>query len=998
MVSSSDETTPQCSPSDYSDEAHKNNVMNDNVITIDSDNFKALKESKADETKKVCGDKVIEAVKNGLHNERYSAEHADMQMAHECANGIEMTAASSCSTSSSSHTNGYDTATDVRTSVANAECSNERRHDTEDAKSDGVVETKSDTALSEANSNCRMEANASNADDHHIDCIELDDDSNSCIEAPPAKKMKCDQQNGSNQDEQESPIPDDPQTESSHKRPELTSSEALLNKLEAYVKEAIESAINIQVQREPLSVRKLILEKQLVLPNTISFPPSQAVDLLIEHDPDAPLSKVITRLFGEERPKLTEAEKRDRHLLKMSHPAPHMTKLLMDIGQDLVQESTYSDIVHAKNLPETPKNMETYKQVAQQLKPVWEALRKKNEPYKLKQYTCQLCCFKTESRIVLALHRQTPHFDGRKHQCALCPEYFTNENMIVQHYAKQHELVAGKEEAIPKNPCPCCDEDFMYKGQRDQHLKTCRRDLNRVRLIMAPKAPHDVSAINQWLWEKPPVDPAILQQQQVAQRQQAEKQQRAQLAQQQQQQQQRRSQTVNNNPALLAAQQQQAVYLLQQQRLRAAQAQAAAITQQQVKMSNIMNNPSLLAAVQQQLQRAAAAGIRTPGITPLFGVRLPTNSVRSSLLPSGSTLGNRLKTPSQVPSQRNIATNSAVASSSHNSGNMCEICDQNVQDKDRYLTHLQLFHKQMRGKSSVDMQQGAPLACSRCRDRFWTYEGLERHLVMAHGLVTSDLLTKAQKKEDGGRCKLCGKQYAFNMLQHLVTDHQVKLCSAEIMYSCDVCAFKCSSYNKLEVHLNTVHPKNPNQSTSISGNVAVSSAAGARENDSDDEVIVLSDESNNNRLNASSSCGSFSISTSLRNILPVPNLMSTSTVTKTNVNTNRKDSRTQSVKRYRQLLLPLKATTNNSQLIKPNALQHRYNCTKCSVSFETIVDVIEHWQQSHLTPMRVVLCKIDLCQVHLTEFQERHKLNVNLQMPERLDADKEADMITLDDD
>lgn len=35
----------------------------------------------------------------------------------------------------------------------------------------------------------------------------------------------------------------------------------------------------------------------------------------------------------------------------------------MDIGQDLVQESTYSDIVHARNLPEIPKNMETYNQV-----------------------------------------------------------------------------------------------------------------------------------------------------------------------------------------------------------------------------------------------------------------------------------------------------------------------------------------------------------------------------------------------------------------------------------------------------------------------------------------------------------------------------------------------------------------------------------------------------------------------------------------------------------
>ncbi|VIO87105.1 Uncharacterized protein BM_BM5093 [Brugia malayi] len=659
-----------------------------------------------------------------------------------------------------------------------------------------------------------------------VECIELDDDHDEPDSSgePPAKKKKA-----------KSPVPDDPDTQAGEKKPELTSGEALLNKLEAYVKDAIEKnanierkvldallgAINIQVQREPLSVRKLILDKQLVLPNTISFPPSQVVDLLIEHDPDAPLSKVIGRMFGDERPKLSEAEKRERHLLKLGHPAPHMTKLLMDIGQDLVQESTYSDIVHAKNLPETPKNMETYKQVAQQLKPVWEALRKKNEPYKLKQYTCQLCNFRTESRIILSVHRQTPHFDGRKYQCALCPEFFTNENMISQHYLREHDLVAGKEEAIPRNPCPCCNEDFMYKGQRDQHLKMCRRDLNRVRLIMAPKHPQDVSAINHWLWDKPPVDPTILQQQQVAQRQQVEKLQRAQLAQQQQQQlQQRRSQTAVTNSALLAAQQQQAALLLQQQRIRAAQ--AVAHQQQQAKMSSLIGNPSLLAAMQQQLQRAAVSGMRTPGLS-LFAQRGVATGIRGPTVAqhTAASLAGRIRAPPQVPASRTQL--GGVVSSGHNN-NVCEICDQNVQDRDRYLTHLQLFHKQMRGKTSADMQQGAPLACSRCRDRFWTYEGLERHLVMAHGLVTSDLLTKAQKKEDGGRCKHCGKQYAFNMLQHLVTDHQVKLCSAEIMYSCDVCAFKCSSYSKLEVHLNTVHPKNPTQNSVLNSAVSSTSA------------------------------------------------------------------------------------------------------------------------------------------------------------------------------
>jgi hypothetical protein len=85
--------------------------------------------------------------------------------------------------------------------------------------------------------------------------------------------------------------------------------------------------------------------------------------MVIEHDPDHQLSRVISRLFGEERPKLTDNERKERQMLKAMNAAPNMTKLLLEIGQDLVQESTYYDIVHAKNLPEMPKNMETYKQV-----------------------------------------------------------------------------------------------------------------------------------------------------------------------------------------------------------------------------------------------------------------------------------------------------------------------------------------------------------------------------------------------------------------------------------------------------------------------------------------------------------------------------------------------------------------------------------------------------------------------------------------------------------
>ncbi|KAE9416508.1 hypothetical protein Angca_002574, partial [Angiostrongylus cantonensis] len=641
------------------------------------------------------------------------------------------------------------------------------------------------------------------------DDTSADDDTS---EPPPPKKMKDGDSNDSEvaiitgrEKEKSSLIGEKPK----EKEPELTSPGALLNKLEEYVADAINNkrnidrkvldallgGINVQVQKEPLSVRKLILDKQLVLPNTISFPPSLTVDMLIEHDPDHPLSKVITRMFGEERPKLNEAEKKERQNLKLHNNVPHMTKLLLDIGQDLVQESTYCDIVHARNLPETPKNIETYKQVAAQLKPVWEALRKRNEPYKLKLLTCQVCGFKTESRMILQAHRSTVHYKNGKYQCAMCPEFDTNEKRLINHYLASHFVVATKDEPQAKYPCLICDEDFQYKGLRDTHLRTCKKDYSRVRNIMGPKGCDDQLMINQWLWERPPVDPTILQQQQAAQQQQK----RNQLAQAQQ----AVAQAALRRTAAVRDAQQSALQqqlLQQQQRMR----QAAAMMQQRNMIGQ--NSNSLIAAMQQHIQRASQQRGSTSAAATVGSLAAATALYQKNLAASRNAL---LANTSALRKGSTVSASSALGNST-NAGNgpgICEICDQNMVDRERYFQHLQMVHKHLRDKTLDDVKLGAPLACSRCRERFWTYEGLERHLVMAHGLVTADLLTKAQNKLDGGRCKICAKQYAFNMLQHLVADHHIKLCSAEIMYSCDVCSFKCSSYTTLESHLNANHPK-----------------------------------------------------------------------------------------------------------------------------------------------------------------------------------------------
>lgn len=50
-----------------------------------------------------------------------------------------------------------------------------------------------------------------------------------------------------------------------------------------------------------------------------------------------------------------------------------------------------------------------------------------------------------------------------------------------------------------------------------------------------------------------------------------------------------------------------------------------------------------------------------------------------------------------------------------------------------------------------------PLNCQKCQYRFFTDQGLERHLLGSHGLVTSSMQEAANNGKDAGRCPVCGK-------------------------------------------------------------------------------------------------------------------------------------------------------------------------------------------------------------------------------------------------
>ena len=54
---------------------------------------------------------------------------------------------------------------------------------------------------------------------------------------------------------------------------------------------------------------------------------------------------------------------------------------------------------------------------------------------------------------------------------------------------------------------------------------------------------------------------------------------------------------------------------------------------------------------------------------------------------------------------------------------------------------------------------------------FWSIQGLERHLLGTHGLVTASMQDLANKGQDSGRCPVCGKVYQWKLLNHVAKDH-----------------------------------------------------------------------------------------------------------------------------------------------------------------------------------------------------------------------------------
>lgn len=136
---------------------------------------------------------------------------------------------------------------------------------------------------------------------------------------------------------------------------------------------------------------------------------------------------------------------------------------------------------------------------------------------------------------------------------------------------------------------------------------------------------------------------------------------------------------------------------------------------------------------------------------------------------------------------------------------ICEICGKLVDGREalwghfRSTHHVELCCTTMRDKEPW-------MKCDVCSGRFWTYQGLSRHLLLAHNRALATSFTSGAPVTPAiARCHICGGSQTSNPLSHFSACHNVTLLEMYHAKLCCICNRKVNSGRAFEEHMVEQH-------------------------------------------------------------------------------------------------------------------------------------------------------------------------------------------------
>ncbi|XP_034839539.1 titin homolog [Maniola hyperantus] len=435
-------------------------------------------------------------------------------------------------------------------------------------------------------------------------------------------------------------------------------------------------------------------------------------------------------------------------------------KFFMDIGLNLVQGFVQNDLLKQQNrkLYREKKGGHSTKSTETSITLLMKNLdisKEHNAPYKFKQLKCEFCTFKCESLLVMSHHLETPHMKNNVYKCNFCEYDSKSPHDILYHMESKHNTRGRLERAPAYHQCANCPFEDNGKGKLARHQIAC-----------AKKFKPDFNLSPPIEWEPPAKIPkmARARNQMLGSYQNTFN----------------KGQNVNNNFG------------------RPVMNNFGSSSMYRPRGRSPMGVPTRPTPIQGiPIIRSGIMGRHSNPVQMAsnFAGNNEKNMPKSMYQPSISiTPLPRQPQPVQPPppSQQNKST--CV---------ICEICDGYIKDLEQLRNHMQWIHKVKIHPKMI--YNRPPLNCQKCQFRFFTDQGLERHLLGSHGLVTSSMQEAANKGKDAGRCPVCGRVYQWKLLNHVTRDHKLPLKPAHLSYKCTVCTATFGMYKQFENHVYSKH-------------------------------------------------------------------------------------------------------------------------------------------------------------------------------------------------
>ncbi|XP_026758266.1 MATH and LRR domain-containing protein PFE0570w-like [Galleria mellonella] len=439
-------------------------------------------------------------------------------------------------------------------------------------------------------------------------------------------------------------------------------------------------------------------------------------------------------------------------------------KFFINIGLNLVQEYVQTDLLKQQNRKlyrekKSGQNTKATETSVASLMKNLEFSKENNAPYSFTQKKCEFCSFKTESMLVMTHHLETPHMKNNVYKCNFCTFEIRSPHDILYHMEAEHNIRGKLERAPAYHQCANCPFEDNGKGKLARHLIPCAKKF-KPELNLSPPIE----------WEPPAKIPKMTR--------------------------------ARNN--IMSPYQN-------------------AFNRSQVgnNLRAPMNLPNLMAGVSTGYRpRGRSPMPVSPRATPVHGVPIIRSGVvvrhnsptsQSILMSSNYSVTNNGKPKSMHQPSISITplprqpqpVQPPPTQQSKGAFVICEICDGYIKDLEQLRNHMQWIHKVKIHPKMI--YNRPPLNCQKCQFRFFTDQGLERHLLGSHGLVTSSMQEAANKGKDAGRCPVCGRVYQWKLLNHVARDHNLTLKPAHLSYKCTVCTATFGMYKQFENHVYSAH-------------------------------------------------------------------------------------------------------------------------------------------------------------------------------------------------